>query len=169
MRTELYWIPGVSQGRLAIMPRPRGGDWLEDEVRAWRDAGVDVVLSLLESDEVADLELSAEEDLARASSIEFVTFPIADRGLPQSRDAVLELVTKLAGSLTDGKSVAIHCRQGIGRAALVAIAVLIRLGVDVETAIERTGTARGRTVPETPEQREWLLDFARRNAKPITA
>ena len=36
MHTELYWIPGPWLGRLAIMPRPRGGDWLEDEIRSWR-------------------------------------------------------------------------------------------------------------------------------------
>lgn len=30
MRATLYWIDGVWPGRLAIVPRPRGDDWLED-------------------------------------------------------------------------------------------------------------------------------------------
>jgi protein-tyrosine phosphatase len=169
MRTELYWVPGTSAGRIAIMPRPRGGDWLEDEVRAWRDAGVDVVVSLLEADEVMDLELLAEEGLARANRIEFVRFPITDRGVPESRDAAAELANRLANLLGSGKNVAIHCRQGIGRAALVAIAVMIRLGVDAGAAIERVSAARGLAVPETPAQRQWLLDFARQSAKPTPA
>lgn len=47
MRNETYWVNGPWLGKLAIGPRPRGGDWLEDEVSAWRLAGIDAVLSLL--------------------------------------------------------------------------------------------------------------------------
>jgi hypothetical protein len=47
MRTELYWVEGPWSGRLAIMPRPRGGDWLEEEIQSWRRSGIDVVVSLL--------------------------------------------------------------------------------------------------------------------------
>ena len=161
MTTELYWVKGSWPGRLAIMPRPRGDDWLEDEVRSWRQAGVDVVLSLLTPDEVAELDLTDEEELCRANNIQFLTFPITDRGVPASREAVLDLVAKLAGYVADGKSVAIHCRQGIGRAALIAACCLVWLGIDPERAIEQVGTARGCTVPETPEQRRWILEFAR--------
>lgn len=169
MKTELYWIPGSWPSRLAIMPRPRGGDWLEDEVRAWRDAGVGVLVSLLEAEEVADLDLSAEGELARANGIEFVSFPIVDRSVPAARDSAYELVASLATRITTGQNVAIHCRQGIGRAALVAIALMVRLGASTEDAIARVSAARGRAVPETSEQRECLIEFARRDATPQTA
>jgi protein-tyrosine phosphatase len=165
----LYWIPEAWPGRIAIMPRPRGGDWLEDEMRAWRGAGVDIVVSLLEPEEVQALDLASEERLARANRIEFVSFPIADRGIPQAHDAVSELVLQLAASIRAGKNVAVHCRQGIGRAALVAVAVLIQLGMNVETAIGLVGTARGLPVPETPEQRQWLLENSQQSTKPIPA
>jgi protein-tyrosine phosphatase len=154
---------------MAIMPRPRGGDWLEDELRAWRNAGVDIVVSLLETDEVKGFDLSAEEGLARADRIEFVSFPIADRGVPESQDAASVLVTKLVSGLRESKNIAIHCRQGIGRSAMIAIAVLIRLGVNAETAIGLVCAARGCIVPETREQRAWLLEFARRDATSIPA
>ena len=160
MRTELYWIDGLPFGRLAIMPRPRGSDWLEDEIRAWRQSGVDVVVSLLTPDEQAELSLREEPDLCRANDIAFVSFPILDRSVPPSSEAFAGLVADLAGRLAGGKGVAVHCRQGIGRAALVVIGVLSAAGVDVEAAIERVGAARGRTVPETPEQRRWVADFA---------
>ena len=167
MRTDLYWVEGKWPGRLAIMPRPRGGDWLEDEVRAWRQAGVDVVLSLLTRDEVADLDLTDEEELCRANHIEFLSLPIPDRGVPESREAIADLVTKLAGYLTDGKNAAIHCRQGIGRAALIAACVLVWLGVDWATAVRQVGTARGCSVPETPDQQRWITEFARVAMKPL--
>ena len=60
MTPDLFWIPGPWRGRLAIASRPRGGDWLEDETNGLRQAGIDVVVSLLESDEVAQLDLLDE-------------------------------------------------------------------------------------------------------------
>src|SRR5437879_10868865 len=102
MRTELYWIEGPWPGRLAIMPRPRGGDWLEDEIQSWRRAGVDVVLSLLTPDESTDLSLADEAVLCRTNGIQYVSFPIPDRGVPSSSEAFSALVTKLAEQLADG-------------------------------------------------------------------
>src|SRR5438093_2518190 len=102
VKTDLYWIPESWPGRIAIMPRPRGGDWLEDEVRAWRDAGVDAVVSLLEPGEVMDLDLAGEEKLARTNRIEFLSLPIVDRGVPETREDVSELIAKLATYLRDG-------------------------------------------------------------------
>lgn len=40
MKSDLFWINGPWPGRLAIMPRPRSGDWLEDEIQAWSGAAV---------------------------------------------------------------------------------------------------------------------------------
>ncbi len=159
MRTELFWIEGPDPGRLAIMPRPRGGDWLEDEIQSWRRSGVDVVVSLLTHEEQLELNLLDEEALCRAIGIEFVSFPIVDRSVPSSFEAFSELILKLAEELTNGKNFAVHCRQGIGRAALVAICVLILSGLDPVVAIERVSAARGCSVPETPEQRRWIADF----------
>jgi protein-tyrosine phosphatase len=161
MQTELYWIDGPSPGRLAIMPRPRGGDWLEDEIQSWRRSGVDVVVSLLTREEQSELNLADEEALCQANNIEFVSFPIVDRGVPSSAAAFSEQVMKLAERIADGKNIAVHCRQGIGRAALVAIGVLIWSGLKPAAAIEWVGAARGCVVPETTEQRRWIIDFAK--------
>jgi protein-tyrosine phosphatase len=160
MGSELYWIPTDAPGRLAIMPRPRGGDWLQEEVRAWRDAGVDVIVSLLSEEEIRDLELAEEQSLCNAQGIEFVAFPITDRGVPPAKDAVIELACKLHRHLVEGKNIAIHCRQGIGRAALIAICVLVMGGLEFAQAVDRVGKSRGITVPETSEQLRWIKDFA---------
>jgi protein-tyrosine phosphatase len=168
VKTELYWLESAWPGRLAITPRPRGGDWLNDEIRGWRDAGVDIVVSLLETEEIATLDLAAENELSRANRIEFRSLPIADRGVPKSRESAAALVDDLVAELRAGKNVAVHCRQGIGRAAVVAASVLVRLGIDPGTAIEQVGAARGRSVPETPEQRQWIANYARLCAKPLS-
>lgn len=51
IQQNLYWIPGPWKGRLAITPRPRGGDWIEDEMKSWCDQSINVVVSLLEPSE----------------------------------------------------------------------------------------------------------------------
>jgi len=60
---DIYWIPS-RDGRLAIMPRPRAGEWLRDEIAAWRATGVTVVVS----------------------------FPIPDRSVPASAVAACALI-----------------------------------------------------------------------------
>jgi hypothetical protein len=61
MFTEIYGIVGPWPGHLAISARPRGGDWLDDELSGWRKAGIEVVVSLLEPGEAASLDLAHEE------------------------------------------------------------------------------------------------------------
>jgi protein-tyrosine phosphatase len=161
VRTKLYWIEGSWPGRLAIASRPRGGDWLEDEVRSWQQAGLDVVVSLLTHDEVTDLDLAKEAELCQANGIQFISFPIPDRSVPPSQKVTLELVRSLKKTLADGKSLAIHCRQGIGRSAIMVACLLVLSGIDPETAFQHISVARGCTVPETAEQREWVIAFAR--------
>jgi hypothetical protein len=82
MRSDLYWIELPPPGRLAIMARPRAGDWLADEVAGWHAEGVGLVLSLLEPEEVRTLGLESEADLCAGLGIDFLSFPIPDRGLP---------------------------------------------------------------------------------------
>lgn len=161
MHSELFWVEGPWAGRLAVLPRPRGGDWLADEISAWRRAGVDVVVSLLTQTESADLGLHSEADLSGAHGIQFVSFPISDRGVPTSRRAVGTLVCQLDELLRAGKNVAIHCRQGIGRAPLITACLLVNAGADANTAIQRVIAARGCPVPETAEQSDWVGAFAR--------
>jgi protein-tyrosine phosphatase len=168
VRTDLFWIDGPRHGRLAIMPRPRGGDWLEEEIQAWRRSGIDVVVSLLTPDEIAELNLVDEERLCRANGIEFLSFPITDRAVPASMETFSDLSTALAGRLADGRTIAVHCRQGIGRAGLVAVGLLIAFGMDQGAAIGRVGASRGCSVPETPDQRRWITDYAKSLVAPLT-
>lgn len=161
MRIEFYPIEGPWPGRLAILLRPRGGDWLADEVRAWGQAGLDVVVSALVPDEIADFELAQEAERCRAAGIHFLSFPIPDRSVPSSNSAVLQLAKELEQGLADGKHVGIHCRQGIGRSGVIAACLMILAGFDPATALARVSAARGRPVPETDEQRRWVTEFAR--------
>ncbi|HLW66858.1 MAG TPA: dual specificity protein phosphatase family protein [Gemmataceae bacterium] len=161
MRTKIYWIPGPWAGRLAIAPRPRGGEWLEDEVTEWRRVGIDVDVALLKEDEVSELELPREEEFCQAHEIQFISFPMTDGAIPESRKAVCELVKTVMDLLSSGKSVLVHCRQGFGRSGIIAACLCIASGETPEAALARIGSARGHSVPDTPEQKAWVMDFAK--------
>jgi protein-tyrosine phosphatase len=161
MKAELYWVDGPWSGRLAIAPRPRGGDWLEDEVRAWKREGIDIVVSSLTDEENAELGLDNESKLCRVNGLTHIPFPVPDRGVPASAPATTELVRCLWAELAAGKCVVIHCRQGVGRSALLAACLQVQAGVDAETAFASLGAARGCAVPETGEQRAWVLEYVR--------
>jgi protein-tyrosine phosphatase len=156
VRADLFWIPGPWRGRLAIAARPRGGDWLDDEACAWRRAGIDVIVSLLEDDEAAQLGLVNERQAAEGQSMEFVSFPIPDRGVPACTEAASGVIGRIAAQLGTGKNVAVHCRQGIGRSGLIVTGVLMNAGLHVDEAIETVSSARGISVPETLDQRRWV-------------
>ena len=68
-------IEGPWPGELAIIPRPRGGDWLDDEARALKDHGFGVVVSLLTREEAQELGLEDEADLFGGKDCSFVTTP----------------------------------------------------------------------------------------------
>jgi len=159
MKPDLYPIPGPWKGQLAIVARPRGGDWLEDEAAAWRSAGVDVVVSLLEPDEAADLGLANESGTAAVQGVRLISFPIPDRDIPASNDDALVLLNEVKALLEQGRTVAVHCRQSVGRSGLIAIGALALAGVSLDKAIATVGTARGQTVPETAEQLRWLREL----------
>ena len=90
MQGELHPISGPWPGQLAILRRPRGNDWLTDEVRAWREAGIDVVVSLLTSEETADLGLIEERRAVADQGLAFISFSITDYSVPQSEDGAGE-------------------------------------------------------------------------------
>ena len=160
MQTRVFWIAGLWRGRLGILPRPRGGDWLPDETAAWRAAGIDMVVSLLEVEEASDLLLEGEAAAAEANGVDFSAFPIPDRGVPATRESVARLADDIVSALEAGKNVAVHCRQGIGRSGMIVGAVLMAAGKNVSDALTTIRETRGVDVPETKEQQRWLRDFS---------
>jgi len=158
MKVHIYWIPGAQGPPLGIMPRPRGDDWLGDEIRSLRSQGVDVLVSLLTTGEIEELDLADEAAACRSIGIQFLSFPIDDRSVPANTRAALEFVRLLRQLRLDGRTVVIHCRAGIGRSSMIAAATLTLNPEDVipAEAWEMIGRARGCSVPDTAQQVAWV-------------
>jgi protein-tyrosine phosphatase len=158
--TKLNWLEGPWPGKLALAARPRGGDWLAEDIAGWKRAGVDAVLSLLTIEEEQDLELLGEAKKSRQHGLEFSAFPIPDRQVPASESGLGKALEHLAVNLSSGKNVVVHCRQGVGRSGLIGVCLLIEAGMSPGAAVDSISAARGVPVPETVEQREWIDHYA---------
>jgi protein-tyrosine phosphatase len=160
MRAQLYSIQELLTGQVSIMARPRGGDWLFDEIKALREAGVDILVSLLTSTEVSEFDLAEEAAFCRDQGISYLSFPIPDRSVPPFSASTFAFLERVNVHLSAGKHVALHCRQGLGRAVLMAASLLVLTGFSPDQAFDRLSKARGYPVPETEEQRAWVVAFS---------
>lgn len=157
MIPQIYKVITSGSGFLAVMARPRSGEWLRDEIGGLERLGVQTIASLLEPSEEAELELGAERRIAEELGLAFISFPISDRGIPRRISEFQSLVNRLAYDVRRGRGVAIHCRAGIGRSGIAAAAVLVSLGHDSADVFKLISKARGVNVPDTPEQIEWFM------------
>ena len=162
MTSEIYWIQTekLYSHRIGTMARPRGNDWLDDEIRGLKHRGVDTLVSLLEQSEVWELGLQDAEKICTEWGVEFMHFPIEDVSVPEREGAFIQLAKELASQLAEGKSIVVHCRMGIGRSSIMAAAILIVSGVPADGIFTLISKYRRIEVPDTEEQKEWLMSIA---------
>lgn len=156
---DVCWIEGNPSTRLAIVMRPRGHDWLETELTRFRRSGIDIVVSLLESEEAKWLGLADEARLSEEAGMRFLSYPIPDVHVPQDAAAFRKFVANLADELRAGRAIGVHCRGSIGRATVTAACALIHLGWEASTALSAVAATRGCNVPDTEEQRQWVMAY----------
>lgn len=157
---KVHWIALDTPGRLGVSRRPEGGDALEAKLEHLHRGMVDQVVSLLQPEEAAAFGLAEEEATAERMGIGFYNFPVVDHGLPVDVKHYRRAANAIDGRLRSGQAIVIHCNAGLGRAPSLAICALVVGGMNVDEAILRVGRARGRPVPETDEQYEFLKAFA---------
>jgi len=156
---DVFWIEGDSSTALAIVLRPRGGDWLEDELRRMRRNAIETLVSMLEDEEADSLGLPEERKFAEQIGLGFLSYPIPDRTTPSDVENFRRFVAELSSRLRTGERIGIHCRGSIGRASIAAACTLIHLGWNPEVALAAIEAARGCEIPDTDEQRQWILRY----------
>jgi protein-tyrosine phosphatase len=157
MKATVYPIKAGATNRIAIVARPRGGDWLCDELSALSAEGIDVLVSMLTEEESQELGLERESEDCEAVAIRFMNLPIPDRSVLSDAADFLRRVDQLAEMVRDGRFLGVHCRASIGRSSVLAVSVLVRLGLGPGEAFDAVQAARGCAIPDTPDQRQWVI------------
>lgn len=159
---DVFWIAGGPKpisGQLAIVMRPRGDDCLQADLLCLKQAGIQTIVSMLESWEAESLGLSRERAASERIGMRFLSYPIPDRDTPSDRVSFDAFVNELALRLQEGERIGVHCRGCIGRSTIMAACSLIKLGWSPRAALRAIQDARGCTVPDTDEQRAWILRY----------
>jgi protein-tyrosine phosphatase len=160
LEADIFWVTP----NLAILARPRAGDWLRDEITSWKIHGIRCVVSLLEPYEVLELGLEQEPHLCTELGIQHYSFAVPDRGLPDGH-ALTALLMDLRRRHAPVGKVGVHCRAGIGRSALLVGAMLVADGLTADAALAQIAEARGVAVPDTEAQRDWLRKWSYREER----
>jgi protein-tyrosine phosphatase len=119
MKATIYPIEAAAPHRIAIVARPRGDDWLWDELAALSREGIDVLVSMLTEKESHEPGLHRESKQCTAAAIRFVNLPIPDRSVPSDTDDFLRGVEQLAEMVRAGRFLGVHCRASIGRSSVL--------------------------------------------------
>lgn len=160
MINKIYKIKGLCDDQFAIMPYPKGGDFLEQSVEEVMLLGYEIVVSMLTSEEQAELELLAEGEVFQNKGILYLNFPIRDE-VADSDSEVVGFVDSLEQSHKKTNKMLFHCRGGVGRSSMMLSLLTARLGVEPETSFELITRSRGEQAPETEFQRQWVARLSK--------
>lgn len=153
----LTFCPGKHGGSLNGAPWARD---LEVDLRALRDWGAGLVLTLIEPQEFDLLRVPDLGEQVVAQRMNWAHLPIRDVDVPA--DPFLSgwpsVRADLLSRLDAGGRVIVHCRGGLGRAGLVAALLLIETGVKPEAAIRAVREVRPGAI-ETAAQERYVLDY----------
>jgi protein-tyrosine phosphatase len=157
MKPDIYKVELIGSGFLGVMAKPVSGEWIEEEFMGIANEGINSIVSLLELYESYELGLQNEKQLAEKNGMEFVSYPLKDRGIPNSVNEFKKFTKELYHQIAGGKNTVIHCRAGIGRTGLVATGVLLHCGFEPDDAFKHISEKRGVQVPDTEEQINWIV------------
>jgi protein-tyrosine phosphatase len=122
-------------GRPSYPDEPPKAGAVEAGVRAWRESGVGLVLSLIEDWEVPRRAPGLFEAVVEAR-IDLRRYPIRDFGAPHEVPGFSRMLRELGDRLAAGDGVLVHCNAGLGRTAVVLASLLKIHGLTMDPVLE---------------------------------
>ena len=156
-------LPARIPGRMLLHSMPGRFETIEKVWHQVKTDAVSAIVCLTEKYEIhAKSHRYAEAIEAGTVPCSVLPFEIREGGVPADRDAFWGLVSDVAARLQSGEAVLIHCAGGVGRTAMLAVAVLMALGepmIEAENVVAQAGS-----IVETMPQIEMLSWCATRIA-----
>jgi protein-tyrosine phosphatase len=168
---EAAELPGDLPGRLGLtfLPGKRGAStrypgnvYRRDtaaDLAAMRDAGVRLLILLVEDEELRRWGDPQFAQLAAAAGLPLVRYPIPDGGTPRSMEEMDAIQADIEDARHAG-DVVVACMGGVGRSGTVAAAALVGAGLSAEEAIARVRALRHPTAVETAGQERFVRAYA---------
>ena len=137
-------LPNLVPGRLLLHSMPGRFEAIERVWHHLRSDAVGAIVCLNEKYEIRE-KSSKYADALETGTVpcSVLPFEIPEGSAPDDRDAFWALANDVANRLQSGEAVLIHCAGGVGRTAMLAIAVLLVLGEtlnEAESVVSRAGS-----------------------------
>lgn len=119
-------------------------DRIENDLQCISNWGAKIIVTLLELREIAALGIATLPGSILSKEMLWLHLPMGNNVLPEEgfEEKWRSAREKLLQCLQQGERILIHCKEGIGRSALVAARLLIEAGIDPEKAISAVRKAR---------------------------
>lgn len=151
-----------TKGRIFLHSMPARLEPWSDFLQASSASDISHILCLTSRAEIAEKSPCYALAIAQGDFVEhFIPLAVKDFSIPVDQQEYANQMRHLAGEVTQGAHLLIHCAAGIGRTGCAAMAVLKELGFNGDEAKEKV-LAAGST-PETAEQ--WAFIQAYQVAK----
>ena len=132
--------------------------FLENLLIEYKRKRVKLVVTLLDSDEIADLGIISFSTLLMDSGLHWIHCPIRDRSTCSDQKRIRTLLEDIKKVLKPNDSVVIHCHAGLGRTGLLAATFLVSMGLAAESAIKTIRETRPGSI-ETIEQEKYIKEW----------
>ena len=147
-------LPDSVTGRLFLHSMPGMRESINDFLFQINEDNIQKIVSLTGLEEII-VYSPKYADFIKNNNIPIVRiFSIPDFGIPDKVEIFIQIIKEYRKYLMDGESILVHCRMGIGRTGIFAVALLISMGFtqyEAETVIRAAGAG-----PQTREQRALL-------------
>lgn len=156
-RLGMTLLPGVKD-RNSRWDRDLGADL--DRLKWYYEANT--LVTLIEREEFEMYGVSSFMERVREAGLRVVHFPIRDVDTPRNSQSgeYAALIERIVGLLSDGETVVVHCRGGLGRTGTVVASVLVATGRGPDEAIHLVRRFRSERAVETSGQEGYVRRFA---------